>query len=63
MKKFFFTLIVICIVLIVLHAIDLILIKYTDLIHVKMFEPYGSIISIILLIVMIILLNKHYRKE
>jgi len=63
MKKFFLTLLVICSVLIVVHLIDFILIMYTDVTHRKIVGPYGSIISVILLIVMIILLIKHYRKQ
>ena len=63
MKKLFLTLIVICSVLIVFHVIDFILIMYTDVTYRRMLGPYGSIISIILLIVMIILFNKQYRKQ
>jgi len=63
MKKFFISLIVICSVLIVFHVIDFILIMDSDATYGKMLGPYGSIISVILLIVMIVLLNKQYRKQ
>jgi hypothetical protein len=63
MKKLFLTLIVICSVLIVLHIVDFILIMYSDMTYRKMFGPYGTVLSIILLLVMIFLFYKQFRKQ